>query len=474
MMRQPLELAVLAGIAACGSSPVDPPTELQDPSTCMACHPQHYSQWSESMHAYASVDPVFVAMNQRGQRETGGQLGTFCVQCHAPMAVALGLTTGSDYDPTQLTPATDGVTCYFCHNVASVGSDHNNSLKLALDSTMRGGLKNPESSPAHHTEYDEIMDSAINDSSMCGSCHDIVNGHGVAIERTFAEWRTTIFSGSDVANHLSCGGCHMRSSTEQVANTGPVRDFGFHQHVWQGIDEAVTTFPGGSDLATQIQGDLDPAIGLVGATPISGPPAPGGICVDQGNGGEITVRLDSLGLGHAWPSGAAQDRRAWLSLTAMDANGSAIFQTGIVPDGMDPEDIDDPNLFALYDRALGSDGSAEDMFWDITSETTPCADQLPCQLKPPVTIDVNSPQFDHSTTKVFAIGALQSQIETIQAQVFIRPYNYRVINDLISTGDLGSDVIPVINTLTIAGTIRSWNRATAGTGPAINTGCSPM
>ena len=45
------------------------------------------------MHAYAADDPVFVAMNQRGQRETAGALGDFCVKCHAPVAVHDGLTT---------------------------------------------------------------------------------------------------------------------------------------------------------------------------------------------------------------------------------------------------------------------------------------------------------------------------------------------------------------------------------------------
>jgi hypothetical protein len=39
------------------------------------------------MHAYAAEDPVFLAMNARGQRETQGALGAFCVNCHAPLAV---------------------------------------------------------------------------------------------------------------------------------------------------------------------------------------------------------------------------------------------------------------------------------------------------------------------------------------------------------------------------------------------------
>lgn len=137
----PVRLAIAAALAlaGCGDSPARPVAELQDPATCNECHPKHYAQWSGSMHAYASEDPVFVAMNRRGQRDTGGALGTFCVQCHAPMAVELGLTTGGDFDPARLPAAARGVTCYFCHDVASVKDSHNNGLVLAGDQTMRGG-----------------------------------------------------------------------------------------------------------------------------------------------------------------------------------------------------------------------------------------------------------------------------------------------------------------------------------------------
>ena len=39
---------------------------MLDPATCQSCHPTHVRDWSGSMHAYASDDPVFVAMNARG------------------------------------------------------------------------------------------------------------------------------------------------------------------------------------------------------------------------------------------------------------------------------------------------------------------------------------------------------------------------------------------------------------------------
>ena len=54
--------------------------ELMDPENCIECHPTHVEEWKGSMHAYASEDPLFIAMNARGQRETNGELGDFCVQ----------------------------------------------------------------------------------------------------------------------------------------------------------------------------------------------------------------------------------------------------------------------------------------------------------------------------------------------------------------------------------------------------------
>src|SRR6185437_13449876 len=133
-------------LAAC-RTPTLPVGQLEDPATCMTCHPQHSAQWAASMHAYASEDPVFLALNRRGQREA--HLGTFCVKCHAPMAVALGLTDGTNFDPAKLPAAARGVTCYFCHDVAKVEGDHNNGLQLALDDVMRGGVLDPASNDAH-------------------------------------------------------------------------------------------------------------------------------------------------------------------------------------------------------------------------------------------------------------------------------------------------------------------------------------
>lgn len=73
------------------------------------------------MHSYASEDPVFVAMNQRGQRETGGQLGTFCIACHAPLA--------GTSDLAQVPRENRGVGCVACHQVSAIEEVHNGKLQ---------------------------------------------------------------------------------------------------------------------------------------------------------------------------------------------------------------------------------------------------------------------------------------------------------------------------------------------------------
>lgn len=58
---------------------------------------------------YASEDPVFVAMNKKGNRGTNSKLGAFCINCHAPMALHLGLVDDSNAaDFWDQTLKTDG------------------------------------------------------------------------------------------------------------------------------------------------------------------------------------------------------------------------------------------------------------------------------------------------------------------------------------------------------------------------------
>jgi hypothetical protein len=474
------KLVFLVALAACGSdSPKLAVDKLEDPATCMECHPTHHDQWSGSMHAYATDDPVFVAMEKRGQRETNGQLGTFCIQCHAPMAVALGTVTADNamnFDLSTLPSEQRGITCYFCHNVESIKDDHNNGLVLAMDQTMRGGARNPVNSPAHNSKYDPMMASATNNSQMCGSCHDVTTPKNVALERTYSEWKTTIFAHNDPANllPLTCSGCHMPSHDDVIADKPglnvPLRPSGFHEHLWPAIDEALTTWPNPDAMSMGIERDLHGAIAVVGATPTgqSSAAAHGGICVTPLGGGQITVRIDSRGTGHMWPSGAAQDRRAWLELIAYDASNNVVFSSGVVADDKDPEEINDPNLFWMYDRMDKDDGTPAHFFWEAAKVETPSH-----LIRPPITLVQTDPAFDHSSTATFSVPGATSNIDHITARVRIRPLGLRVLDDLVSSGDLDAGIASHLKTLDISGTQRTWNKATGALGGSNADGCNP-
>ncbi len=448
---------VLVLVAACGDDgPSRSVADLQDPETCKECHATHYDDWAMSMHAYASDDPVFVAMNKRGQRETNNSLGTFCVQCHAPMAVALGDTNGLDFDPTKL-PATErGITCYFCHNVASIADTHNNGLQIALDQTMRGGIKNPVTTTAHHAKFDPTMTVAGNDSAMCGSCHDVVTPSNVHIERTFEEWKGTIFASDDDKRHLSCNsGCHMQPFDDVVADDPnanvPRRIGGRHDHSFAALDQAMTTFPGQDKLVEKIHGILDPAAVII--SPRKGTADPlGGICVSPAN--TFTVRIDNIGAGHNFPSGAAQDRRMWLEVQAFDASNAVVFSSGVVPDDQDPPPVATANFAGMWDSTFKADLTPAHFFWDVATEQ-------PSTLRPAVTIDPNDPRFDHSKTFEYGVAGTTANIDRIEVKLHLRAFPFATIDELIASGDLDPSFRAKIQTVDPAGAVSTWTRATA-------------
>jgi Cytochrome c554 and c-prime len=468
-----MKYLVLLFLVACGGSePKLSVAELMKPETCLECHPVHHEQWSGSMHAYAAEDPVFVAMNARGQRETNGKLGDFCVQCHAPMAVALGLTNGENFDPAALPSEAKGVTCYFCHNVTEVDDIHNNPLQIAMDDTMRGGLKGAKGNPAHNSKYDALMDSDKNESEMCGACHDIsvpeeINGvpGGVDVERTFKEWQTTFFAtNKEPQIHTTCGGCHMFSKTDVIADFDGVqsRENGFHEHAWPAIDQALTPFPQMQQQAELIERDLKGAVAIVGPNRLGSAPL-GGICVTPENGGQISVRVDSINVGHAFPSGAAQDRRVWVQVRAFDATDQLIFESGVVPPGIDPEQINDPHLFGMWDRVYKKDNTPAHFFWEIARVDSSSL------LRPPVTNDPTDPRVDHSTTKLYPIVGMQNVVQRVETRMFMRALPFEVVDDLIASGDLAPGIRDQLPTLEIQAAHRVWKRGPTTVDSA--TGC---
>ncbi len=411
---------------------------MMKPEACAECHRSHYDEWRGSMHAYASEDPVFIAMNQRGQRETNGALGDFCVRCHAPLAVALGETTDG-LNLKELPSHLQGVNCYFCHNVQEVAGTHNNPLVLANDNVMRGGISNPMRTKAHASAYSPHLDGDnLASADLCGSCHDIVTPKGVHIERTFAEWKETLYSKEDTQPFLTCTACHFEGINEVVASVpnAPIRRR--HRHGAPGVDLALTDFPFAAEQREEVQAALDSTLSAE-------------LCVyPDGSGANVVVTLENIGAGHRWPSGSTPDRRAWVQVVARK-EGAVLFESGVVPEGEALSSQDDPTLWIFRDWLLDAEGEEVSMFWEAESYRS--------QLLPgPTALSPLDPTY--LETHVVRYYPVEGGIpDEVSIEVRIRPVGLDLIDDLIESGDLDPKFRARIPTLTLGSTQLTWRES---------------
>lgn len=415
--------------------------QLQDPKECQSCHPDHYREWSGSMHAYAAEDPVFIAMNARGQRETNGALGDFCVGCHAPLAVRTGATTDG-LNLADVPQELKGVTCYFCHSVAGVEGTHNNPLTLAEDGVLRGGIADPVATPAHDASYSKLHDrTQMESSSMCGSCHDIVTPAGVHLERTYQEWQETVFAKEQ--SRLTCGECHMEGRDGTAADAPGVKLRRVHSHAAPGVDLALTPFPEAEAQRELVQRSLDSTLAAQLCVRGAGSP-----------GATILVVLDNVGAGHKWPSGAAQDRRAWVEVIAYSGE-TPVYQSGVVEEGGSVADLADPDLWWVRDCLIGEGGDHVHMFWEaaeVDSNLLPGA----------VTNDPLDPAFyeAHRVRTYPRPTSVPSSLDTPPDRVTMRvelvPVGLDVLDDLIASGDLDPSVKAAMGRFTLASTVLEW------------------
>ena len=440
-----LTAAGLVGCADHDTPEVEPRfarQSLLDPETCRGCHSDHYREWAGSMHAYASQDPVFLAMNRRGQEQTAGALGSFCVGCHAPLALREGATTDG-LNLADVPKHLQGISCYFCHNVDAVQGTHDNPLRLSGDTTLRSGIKNARPNRAHASEYSDLFSSPkIESAALCGSCHDVTvpsppGPTELKLERTYEQWQASIFAPPQAADDtaaLSCNGCHMLpTSGVPIANglgeSAPLRSR--HAHTFAAVDVALGGFPDTGDAeldqasndqqAADLRRLLDSTLRLE-------------ICVLKRFTGDATLRvtLDNATAGHNFPSGAAQDRRAFVEVRAFaEAADAPFYESGVVADDQGVTSLEDPDLWLLRDRLFDAAGAEVHQFWQASElrEGT---------LAVATSLDPLSPGFvaGHSVRQYPSHGQLTQAPERVTVRVRLEPIGREVLADLVASGHL--------------------------------------
>lgn len=437
-------LTAFAPLASCVQEPVEPTMltreQMLDPLTCAVCHKKHYDEWAGSMHAYAGDDPVFLALNAKAVRDD--DVGDFCVKCHAPMALAEGATVDGTNLP-DVPQHLKGVTCYFCHAVESVEGTHNNPLKLGLDTVMRGSYKDPLANVGHPSAYSALHDrKSLESAKLCGACHDIVNPKGLHIERTYSEWQGSLYSKDDPSQQLTCSQCHMPGSDRVAADYPNAVTRRVHDHSMPGVDVALTPWPGAEAQRALIQTDLDNTVRAQ-------------LCVFENAGGvAVWVTLENVGAGHSFPSGATQDRRAWVEVLAFEGQNE-VWSSGKIGEDQSLEEVaaNDAQLFRLGDVLVDGEGEETHDFWSAEGYTS---NLLPA---PTARSPVDPAYIDTHVLHQYVLPtALPSRV-TMRLRV--RPMGFEILDELVADGLLEQSIRDAMPTWTLGPTVIEW-RADSG------------
>jgi hypothetical protein len=318
--------------------------------------------WRASMMAHSSRDPYWQGAVRReaiDHPEHAAAIEDECSICHMPMTTypartAAGLGRVFSHLPIGRRGAdplaADGVSCTVCHQITNerLGSPESFTGGYVLNVASPTGPQ-PMFGPFQVDDgRTHVMRSAtgltpaesihVRRSELCATCHTLfttaLDAEGRAAGRLpeqvpFLEWQHSAYN-----NERSCQDCHMPPVAEPtpIASVlGEPRE-GLSRHTFLGgnffmlrmlnryrHELGVTAPPHeleAAAMATERQLRTDTATVLIGDARRIGSSA------------TFTVLVENL-TGHKLPTGYPS-RRAWLHVTARDATGHVLFESGAV------------------------------------------------------------------------------------------------------------------------------------------------
>lgn len=291
---------------------------------CARCHPDVAAQWAASAHRFSSFNNPYYTAAARGFHAARGPTGfRFCADCHDPALIISG-------DIERIEPASRaaqaGIGCLVCHSTAEPPPPTGNArYALRLDPV-----------PTDEGHGARVRPAGAADGRLCGSCHRVGLDEGVSGDRwrrgqdDFFAWLDSPWSGNGAETILrpaapaGCVDCHMprlpASPREKGARDGAVRD-----HRFLGAGTALARLRGDSSHESATVDFMRDAVSIdLAPSPVAG---------------ALDVVLTNRRAGHRFPGGVQDQNLAWLEVTALDAAGVIIAQSGALEaDGRLPPD----------------------------------------------------------------------------------------------------------------------------------------
>lgn len=347
--------------------------KIQTSDRCLACHVGLTTasgedvsigyQWRASLMANSSRDPYWQASVRReviDHPESQVGIEDECSACHMPVTRFEDKQSGKKgqifahlpfrKDAKRGMPASDGVTCSLCHQISAknLGTRDTFNGEFYLDTASPDGEVSHEYGPYDieagqqrimQTSSEGFLPQAaahIQKSELCASCHTLYtaalgpNGQktGTLPEQVpFFEWKHSVYN-----EQKSCQDCHMPTVTEDAPITrvfGTPRS-GMKRHVFVAanffMEQMLNQFRDALEVEAEPQ-ELHAASERTLAFLQS---EAARLTIDDlsAEAGNLTatIHVENLG-GHKLPT-AFPSRRAWLHVTARDANGKVLFESG--------------------------------------------------------------------------------------------------------------------------------------------------
>lgn len=193
---------------------------------CATCHQQIFDEWAISNHAYAAVSPMFHRFEQKINTLAQGTIGYFCIRCHAPVAVTMGLRRDQPvWDGPRV--FREGVTCVVCHRVKEQYSKVNGERRMEpgdLSQPVYGSgdgagvakaIENQDyykvkpyvdvRGPGQTIHRQAIQFEQLSRSDFCASCHQVAVDPGIKLEVVWDQYRAS----PACREGITCQDCHM-------------------------------------------------------------------------------------------------------------------------------------------------------------------------------------------------------------------------------------------------------------------------
>jgi len=316
-------------------------------ASCANCHNDMFSQWSDSNHRLmGQSNPYFSVLEDIAAATEGEEFRSWCSGCHNPERVLTGLpfnghtnnmferggaSLKKELKEDKHGPS-EGTGCLFCHRITKLeDAGGNAAMTVDLSNRERYVFENSSNDILNYIGDSQInarpnihkksyMQPFYKDELYCKSCHNEFSpGLGAMIVDTWGEWERSLYNKpNNPDEHLGCIDCHMHADNTKIgqdipgtSTTGgtPKKDVRTHQ------------FSGANHFLVGLRNKKQEGMSI----DLLKTSASLEQKIEKGN---LTVRVNNIGAGHALPTGVADFRQLWLKINISDAQGNIIYQSG--------------------------------------------------------------------------------------------------------------------------------------------------